>query len=142
MSTVIVPLRFSRWLWTWLALVHVGALACLVPIPMPLSWRILLTLAILLSFLYYAQRQSYLKTFDHLEWRPEQHAWVLSNHQRSQELLVTLRPGAWVTEHFLWLAFESPQRPKFISVWFGWDQYSGDELKQLRRAILQQHFLQ
>lgn len=142
MSNIIIPLRYSPLLLTWLALIHAGAILCLVPISMPLSLHGCLLLGIGLSFCYGAKRQQRLCRFQQLEWRVDSQAWFLSDSERQYECRITLKTDCWLTEHFLLLPFFAKELSGNISLLFAFDQYSRFELKQLRLAVLQhQQFL-
>lgn len=139
MQNVILPLRFSLIPLTWLVLIHAGALLCLQPIAMPVALRLTLCLAIFLSFGLHCRKQARLKGFRQLQWRTDSQSWYLSDATGEHEITLRLRPGCWLTEHFLWLSFSALEWSTRVSLLFAFDQYTAQELKQLRRAVLSQH---
>ena len=142
MSNIIIPLRFSPLLLTWLALLHAGAVLCLTPIAMPLSLHVALIGLIAGSFFYHYLRQKRLQVFQHLEWHADTQRWLLTDVTRQHECVVSLKPGSWLMEHFLLLPFSAKALSGKVSLLFAFDRYSINELKQLRIAVLQhQYFL-
>lgn len=142
MSNVSLPLRFSPLALAYLALIHLGAVLCLVPLHLSLATHVIMLLGIVLSFVYACQRHRRLRVFQRLEWQVEPQSWQLSDAAGQYSVTLRMRPGCWVAEHFVWLAFKAEGWPGSLSLLFAFDQYSVYELKQLRRAVLQhQHFL-
>lgn len=139
MQNVILPLRFSVIPLTWLVLIHAGALLCVQPMPMPLALRLSVCLAIFLSFCWQCRKLARVKFFQQLQWRTDSQSWCLSDDKGEHEVTLHLRPGCWLTEHFLWLSFSVKEWSSPISLLFAFDKYSPQELKQLRGAVLQQY---
>lgn len=142
MSAIVIPLKSSPWLLTWLAASHVGALVCLLPMPLPLSVRLTLMLLIGLSFYYGCLRQKRLRVFQQLEYQATSQTWILSDFERAIECSVRLKPGCWLTEHFLLLNFSSTAYSGKITLLFSADHYSRQALSQLRAAVLNNQYKQ
>ena len=136
MQNVILPLRFSLIPLTWLVLIHAGALLCLPPITMPLALRLTLCAAVFLSFGLSCRKLARLRIFRQLQWRVESQSWHLFDETGRHEVTLLLRPGCWLTEHFLWLSFSAKEWSAQVSLLFALDQYTTQELKQLRLAVL------
>lgn len=138
MQNVILPLRFSVIPLTWLVLIHAGALLCCQAIPIPLPLRLTLSLAIAISFSVNCQKLARLRAFRQLQWRTDTQSWHLSDARGEQEVTLRLRPGCWLSEHFLWLSFSAVEWSSQVSLLFAFDQYTAQELKQLRCAVMNQ----
>ncbi len=139
MSNILLPLRFSLLALTWLLLIHAGALLCLVPLALPFSLQLSVSVLIALSFYFAYARLKRVCLFDQLEWQAESQTWLLTDHARTREWELCLKPGCWLHEHFVLLSFSRKDQPSSgrISLWFAFDRYSRQELTYLRSTVLQ-----